>query len=1038
MQPRVQKRKLPPTVTTKDPRRRAQNQPPSEPPTKIVPLSVPRSSGSLSGFKREVKPEMPASGSGEGRSQWEGFGASRASSSTDVFSSTSRPKSEWKTEEKPQLSLFTAVLTELRVAAGCQDVSSMLEIIARINSIYLNRLQHREAMEAISVFSEIFSGKTIRGLLSVGAELIQIARTIFIKFDMTRAVAEKFFASVSNVSIRECYSLYSLVETLLISKKLPVDQITHVFEEAKLSLVKEEGKLRLGAAKLLIAYLQRCDDKSEKSSLCTYLLDYCGDRNGVIRRIIIEGLEVFFNAEKMVPLDAYDLFTQLTEDSDKFVRLASLRIVRLYAEHYKANEISQNRNFPLRMIDDAFTVVCHAMNDLDIEVRAEAAKVLGTFENVSDKFLFQTLDKKIMRNMKRLSDGRILGGTGGGNEWSTGKTLGEDIPAEAEEDDAQSIIPTGACGAFVTALEDEFQAVRLPAVYSLGRLAANRPAFANACIDHLADMFNDEIANVRISAIRALTPLVSHGILDLEQLKTLLTGLDDASQDSRVALHELLGKANFTHTDCVRDLLLRLIDSVKRFEEDKMHVFKCISNVGLRHAHLVGDIVGEVFRLHPILQRVEQPITDDDYLAKLILCLNAASRSAPLVALLPDHVRKHYRFLRIAMPHLVMPVTELDEERTSTIDLTTSLRLPDADINTIIGREYERLKSLQHADLASRGEEYKRFLNSLEFFLNVEPEYANASNYLYVLGSVTFVVHKVMKAIRTGVVPVSLDIQEAIEKITFLQRCFKGVDKAVLAFLLECSIHMSVVYAFVQLSNDPKFMPNAVALFGDELRRANKRLVELDVEPSPALRSFLRFLVEASKPKKPGFTGTFSIDIFAQSDLSLSVEQRCFRSIAIKSIKIVQPREVKKHTMIIGLPSGVPVNCILNNFTDEDIANFRVKIKYVDDTSAYFLPPKSDFTKIADNQWRVITHVLVLAMEGLASLSDVHFTFGLLHPRSTSPAPMFYDRCTAFTPSIRMSANAQGLFVALPNTDDLKNPATCAVQIEPKQVRTAG
>ena len=110
--------------------------------------------------------------------------------------------------------------------------------------------------------------------------------------------------------------------------------------------------------------------------------------------------------------------------------------------------------------------------------------------------------------------------------WSTGRKLGEDVPMEQDEE-GQAIIPTGACGAFITALEDEFMgklivcyntnqirlyrkqiifiyymylsrfiAVRQAAVYSLGKLATNRPLFANMCIDHLADMFNDEIQQV--------------------------------------------------------------------------------------------------------------------------------------------------------------------------------------------------------------------------------------------------------------------------------------------------------------------------------------------------------------------------------------------------------------------------------------------------------------------------------------------------------------------------------------------------------------
>lgn len=40
-------------------------------------------------------------------------------------------------------------------------------------------------------------------------------------------------------------------------------------------------------------------------------------------------------------------------------------------------------------------------------------------------------------------------------KWHTGKKMGEDVPMEKDDEESQSMIPTGACGAFVTALEDE-------------------------------------------------------------------------------------------------------------------------------------------------------------------------------------------------------------------------------------------------------------------------------------------------------------------------------------------------------------------------------------------------------------------------------------------------------------------------------------------------------------------------------------------------------------------------------------------------------
>lgn len=45
--------------------------------------------------------------------------------------------------------------------------------------------------------------------------------------------------------------------------------------------------------------------------------------------------------------------------------------------------------------------------------------------------------------------------------WSTGKKLGEDVPMEKDDEESESLIPTGACGAFVTALEDEFMGMHL-------------------------------------------------------------------------------------------------------------------------------------------------------------------------------------------------------------------------------------------------------------------------------------------------------------------------------------------------------------------------------------------------------------------------------------------------------------------------------------------------------------------------------------------------------------------------------------------------
>lgn len=52
------------------------------------------------------------------------------------------------------------------------------------------------------------------------------------------------------------------------------------------------------------------------------------------------------------------------------------------------------------LVDDAFAKICSMMNDLSIKVRTQAASLLGEFTDVSPDFLEQTLDKKLMSNLR--------------------------------------------------------------------------------------------------------------------------------------------------------------------------------------------------------------------------------------------------------------------------------------------------------------------------------------------------------------------------------------------------------------------------------------------------------------------------------------------------------------------------------------------------------------------------------------------------------------------------------------------------------------
>lgn len=89
----------------------------------------------------------------------------------------------------------------------------------------------------------------------------------------------------------------------------------------------------------------------------------------------------------------------------------------------------------MRLQDDAFIKICNMVTDGSIQVRSLAASLLGKFSCISDQFLLQTLDKKLMSHLRvvksdheRQRELHYLGG-GATKSWDTGKRWGSEIPS---------------------------------------------------------------------------------------------------------------------------------------------------------------------------------------------------------------------------------------------------------------------------------------------------------------------------------------------------------------------------------------------------------------------------------------------------------------------------------------------------------------------------------------------------------------------------------------------------------------------------------
>jgi integrator complex subunit 4 len=148
---------------------------------------------------------------------------------------------------------------------------------------------------------------------------------------------------------------------------------------------------------------------------------------------------------------------------------------------------------------------------------------------VSSRFLLQTLDKKLMKDLRVRSTAQQK--TLFSSEWSV-TTVTPSSDSQIQEEDSISLISTGACGAFIHGLEDEYLEVRHECVSALWKLAVNCPEFAAKSIDYLVDMFNDEIEAVRLSAIQSLNKITHYVLLTDDQIEIVLPVIEVPTQTS--------------------------------------------------------------------------------------------------------------------------------------------------------------------------------------------------------------------------------------------------------------------------------------------------------------------------------------------------------------------------------------------------------------------------------------------------------------------------------------------------------------------------
>lgn len=230
-----------------------------------------------------------------------------------------------------------------------------------------------------------------------------------------------------------------------------------------------------------------------------------------------------------------------------------------------------------------------------------------------------------------------------------------------------------AYGAFVHALEDEFESVRSTALSSIGILARSaHPDFLHASIPFILDMFNDEEDAIRLLATQELehTARERKGLrLNLVKLNGIIGALEDPKPEVRSSLYRLLtwvhleARSPADGVSLLEHFILAMLSTLIKHPSERAELMISVARVSAFHASWIlpkffledmakssqGSLdhphsPDRVYFKHRLLTHPRR-LEDPAYVMALTVIFNGASRSHQLLSHLPRSFFDDYLLL---------------------------------------------------------------------------------------------------------------------------------------------------------------------------------------------------------------------------------------------------------------------------------------------------------------------------------------------------------------------------------------------------------
>ncbi|KAG1471077.1 hypothetical protein G6F56_002331 [Rhizopus delemar] len=352
------------------------------------------------------------------------------------------------------------------------------------------------------------------------------------------------------------------------------------------------------------------------------------------------------------PLDLsiYHLSVSALRDDYEEVRMGGLNLMgvlsSLYPEH-RMKLAHEQLDETARLIDDAFNKVCDLVNDATVIIRTKACVMMASYQNVGSDMLQQTFSKQIMSHLKR----NIPRYKQQQKKYANGMIPVAEGDFDVESDEFH-ILDSGACGAFIHGLEDEYQEVRYASIDSICELCMYNEELTKKAVENLVDMFNDEIDKIRVNAIQSLRKIGTQSLvkLDEEQLEIAVGAFEDSDPVARHATHDLLTVVRLTQQSSMATLLEALEANMKRYPQDILSIYRSLGKIGKRHHDYIQNLTPTLLKLDKRYLPREPNVDDLMYTAHVILIVNACVSNTKLLNTLPKYIFRHFAYFKSKYP----------------------------------------------------------------------------------------------------------------------------------------------------------------------------------------------------------------------------------------------------------------------------------------------------------------------------------------------------------------------------------------------------